>query len=83
MREPHDPAETLRRRSPVSDYEPSGEQIRPWVRYWARSMDIALFTVLIGFLLVWFDEDVDEISDALYSILIKRSPNGMPMGDIR
>lgn len=70
MREPHDPSETLRRSSPGSSYEPSGAQIRPWVRYWARSMDLALFAVLIGLSLMYLNQDMDELSDALYGMLL-------------
>lgn len=34
-----------------SEYAPSGEQVRPWVRYWARTIDISIFSATAGFVL--------------------------------
>ena len=31
-----------------SDYIPSGSQIRPWVRYWARTLDFLFFSLFVG-----------------------------------
>jgi hypothetical protein len=33
-------------------------QVRPWVRYWARMFDVALFSLPAGFLLGWFFPEV-------------------------
>src|SRR5262245_27892280 len=31
------------------DLVEEGPQIRPWVRYWARSLDMALINIIVGF----------------------------------
>ena len=36
---------------PLHNFIPSGLQARPWVRYWARTIDLMLFSVLVGVLL--------------------------------
>jgi hypothetical protein len=51
-------------------YEPSGEQARPWVRYWARGFDISLFGIGIGVLLGLFYAPALEINDAVLGIII-------------
>jgi hypothetical protein len=30
------------------DYTPTGPQVRPWVRYWARTFDFLFFSILVG-----------------------------------
>jgi uncharacterized RDD family membrane protein YckC len=42
------PVSTLEASVDWEDYTPSGPQIRPWVRYWARTFDFLFFSVLVG-----------------------------------
>lgn len=50
-------------------YEPSGDQIRPWVRYWARGLDSAFFGMALSLLLGFFYEDALEMSDQLFTLI--------------
>lgn len=53
-----------------SDHEPSGSQIRPWVRYWARTLDYLTFCFLIGggLMIVW--PAMEKINDTLLGALM-------------
>jgi len=51
-------------------YEPSGEQVRPWVRYWARMLDFFLFCFLAGIVLAFVYEPALEVPDALFGIML-------------
>ena len=52
--------------------EISGPQIRPWVRYWARMMDMILFGLLIGFVLyiVYPPAIKIKINDTLLGLIL-------------
>lgn len=52
------------------EYMPSGEQIRPWVRYWARAVDFLLFCFLAGIVLTFVYEPALEMPDAVFSIML-------------
>ncbi len=40
----------------VDDVFESVSQVRPWVRYWARIIDIYMMTLVLGFIIVYFEE---------------------------
>lgn len=48
---PNIPLPTQRQNVTASAASLTGAQVRPWVRYWARMLDICLLTMPIGFLL--------------------------------
>lgn len=53
-----------------TDFTPSGEQIRPWIRYWARLIDILLFSVMVGFVIgVVYEPALDQIPDTIFGII--------------
>ena len=53
-----------------SGYVPSGPQIRPWVRYWARTCDFLLFCFVGGVVgaIIW--PPLLEMNDSLLGILL-------------
>lgn len=51
-------------------YEPSGLQVRPWVRYWARLVDIFLFSLLSGFVLAIVYEPALDIPEILLGMML-------------
>jgi len=54
----------------TSAYMPSGEQVRPWVRYWARMIDFCLFGILAGVVLSIVYAPALDIPDALFGVLL-------------
>lgn len=54
----------------VAEYVPSGHQIRPWVRYWARMLDFFLFSFLAGIVLAFVYAPALDIPDALFGIVL-------------
>ncbi len=65
--------------SPVSDptssvdwsgYVPSGPQVRPWVRYWARTFDFLLFCLLVGATVVAVWPEAAEMNDTFLGIIL-------------
>jgi len=53
------------------DYTPSGPQIRPWVRYWARTFDYLFFSILVGAVLgVVAPELIEEKSETLLGFVL-------------
>lgn len=52
------------------EYVPSGDQIRPWVRYWARMLDFFLFCFLAGIVLAFVHAPALEMSDTLFGIVL-------------
>ncbi|MBC7981262.1 MAG: RDD family protein [Armatimonadetes bacterium] len=52
-----------------SGYVPSGPQERPWVRYWARTLDFFLFGFFSG-VAVAFWPQLGEINDTLFGIVL-------------
>lgn len=53
-----------------SGYEPSGPQVRPWIRYWARSFDFLLFSVIFGGAAAIFMPGIESVNDTLFGILL-------------
>lgn len=53
-----------------SGYTPSGPQIRPWVRYWARSCDFLLFCTIGGAAIEFIWPPILEMNDTLLGILM-------------
>jgi hypothetical protein len=54
---------------PLHDFVPTGPQARPWVRYWARTIDVMLFAILAGVLLAFIDPAALEINDKVLGTL--------------
>jgi uncharacterized RDD family membrane protein YckC len=48
----------------------SARQVRPWVRYFSRTVDIFLFSILIAFMLGMFAPSVLELPSALLTMII-------------
>ncbi|MEO5715951.1 MAG: RDD family protein [Luteolibacter sp.] len=53
-----------------SGYEPSGSQVRPWVRYWARTFDFLLFCVVLGGVVMAVWPKVGEMNDTFFGVLL-------------
>jgi hypothetical protein len=53
---------------PISDFVPSGPQVRPWVRWWARMMDDALFG-LVMLLLTFVYPRASETNDVIIGVV--------------
>ena len=51
-----------------AQYESSGSQIRPWVRYWARMTDLFIFNMVIG-LITLICASLFKLSDVIYGLL--------------
>ena len=54
----------------TTGFEPSGSQVRPLVRYWARMMDYILFSFLAGIALAIVYEPALEIPNILFGIIL-------------
>ncbi|MBK1827680.1 RDD family protein [Haloferula rosea] len=54
----------------VAEQVTSGPQVRPWIRFWARSVDIMIFGVSLGIVLGMLLPEALEISDTLFNVLI-------------
>lgn len=53
------------------DYTPSGPQIRPWVRYWARTFDFLFFSVLVGAVVGVISPDlIERIPETILGFVI-------------
>lgn len=48
----------------------SGSQVRPWIRYWARTLDILLFAFLFGMVLAFTFPAVMELNDTMFGIVL-------------
>jgi len=63
-----------------NNYTPSGEQVRPWIRYWARLIDMTIFAILQIIVIVLIlsilnkleinMNFLDEIPDLIFNIVI-------------
>lgn len=53
-----------------SGYIPSGPQVRPWIRYWARTADFLLFCIVGGMIAVIIWPQLVEINDTLLGIIL-------------
>ena len=62
---PYSPESVVAEGVDWSGYSPSGPQIRPWVRYWARTCDFLLFCIVVGGIVVPFVPGFDEMNDTL------------------
>lgn len=49
---------------------PTGPQVRPWIRYWARSFDIAILSIVISTALEFIYPKALEMEDALFGIVM-------------
>jgi len=54
----------------ATEYAPSGDQIRPWVRYWARMLDFSLFCLLASIVLAFVYAPALDMPDALFGIVL-------------
>jgi GYF domain 2/RDD family len=52
-----------------SGYEPSGSQVRPWVRYWARTFDFLLYCLVLGGIGMTIWPEMEEMNDTLLGII--------------
>ncbi len=52
-----------------SGYTPSGSQVRPWVRYWARSFDFLLYAMVFGGIAIAIWPGIEEMNDTLLGII--------------
>jgi len=48
----------------------AGIQVRPWVRFWARMFDLCSFSLLAGFVLVFFHPSMSNMPDFALGMLI-------------
>lgn len=53
-----------------SGYTPSGSQVRPWVRYWARSADFLVFCLVGGIIAMIIWPQLGETNDTLLGIIL-------------
>jgi hypothetical protein len=53
-----------------SSYTPSGPQVRPWIRYWARSFDYLFFCLVAGGILSAVFPDFGEMNDTLFGVVL-------------
>ncbi|GAA5121335.1 RDD family protein [Luteolibacter yonseiensis] len=53
-----------------SGYSPTGPQIRPWVRYWARTLDILLFSLIGGLALGAVFPAAEQINDLVFGLIL-------------
>lgn len=51
-------------------YTPSGSQTRPWVRYWARTVEVVVFCTLLGALAGFFAPQVLEMNETLLGVVM-------------
>lgn len=51
-------------------YEPSGSQVRPWVRYWARTFDYLSFCMLVGIVGMFIWPEFEKMNDTLLGVLL-------------
>lgn len=62
--------ETMRKVA-KDDFEASGEQLRPWIRNWARGVDFLLFSLFVGFAIGIVNETaLDQLNDTLAGIIL-------------
>lgn len=53
-----------------SNYVPEGPQIRPWVRYWARTFDFLLFCLVVGVAGAIVAPELLETNDTLLTVAL-------------
>ena len=53
-----------------SSYLPSGPQVRPWVRYWARTFDFLLFALIFGGMATLIWPEFLEMNDTLVGVVL-------------
>jgi hypothetical protein len=53
------------------DYTPSGSQVRPWIRYWARTFDTLIFMFGSAILIAVLNPAlIEESNDTLFGIIV-------------
>lgn len=52
------------------DYTPSGPQVRPWVRYWARTADLLVFIMLAGMVVGLIHPEWAEANDTVFGLVL-------------
>jgi len=67
---PSMPTNVIDNEEAIEALEQPTRQIRPWVRYFARILDIFFFSVLVGFMLGMFVPSVLDIPSALLGMAI-------------
>lgn len=55
---------------PILAYAPSGKQVRPWVRYWARILDYLLFCFVAGIVLALVYEPALDLPDSFFGFAL-------------
>ncbi len=53
-----------------SGYVPTGSQVRPWIRYWARTLDFLLFSLVFGIMLGLIYPQFLEMPDTLVGVIL-------------
>lgn len=53
-----------------SNYVPEGPQIRPWVRYWARTLDFFTFSLLVGVVAELVYPEFAQIDGKLFGVVL-------------
>lgn len=56
--------------SAMEDFHPDGRQVRPRVRFWARSLDEGAFAVIVGWVAIWLVPDLYEMPDLWFGLLL-------------
>ncbi len=54
----------------TDSYRPSGPQVRPWVRYWARMADLFVFSVLFGFVMGFLYPPVVKLNGLVFGMIL-------------
>lgn len=58
-----------------SNYIPEGSQIRPWVRYWARTFDFLMFSLVIAVAAAFVAPDFLETNEKLLTVILLAAYN--------
>lgn len=51
-------------------YTPDGPQCRPWVRYWARTLDFLIFSLLAGGLIGYFAPEAVIMPEVMFELVL-------------
>lgn len=55
---------------PISTFAATGRQVRPWVRYWARMLDVTLFSIIMGVVIAPFHGSLFRVNEILLGMAI-------------
>lgn len=62
---------TLRTKGTPDDFAASGEQLRPWIRYWARLVDFLIFSLIVGVIFGIINEAaLNRMNDTVFGIIL-------------